>query len=186
MLLVLSIFWQPCKDHRPQHNQGHVTSAVTWQATVLAIASCCFASCAVSVQTQRNCDTCPCTHPCQMYAVRQAHAICVGSLSLSKAEAWTAFGCGCRDHAAWCPYCQKVWIQLEEKQIPYEIEKINMRCYGDKPPAYTAKVKRRASFAANLRIRLSMMLCDILFSHMSLHWYQVMLRSVVLVACSKC
>ncbi|KAL3157857.1 hypothetical protein ABBQ32_012271 [Trebouxia sp. C0010 RCD-2024] len=45
-----------------------------------------------------------------------------------------------RDHAAWCPYCQKVWIQLEEKQIPYEIEKINMRCYGDKPAAYTAKV----------------------------------------------
>lgn len=45
-----------------------------------------------------------------------------------------------RDHAAWCPYCQKVWLQLEEKQIPYEIEKINMRCYGDKPAAYTAKV----------------------------------------------
>ena len=35
-----------------------------------------------------------------------------------------------RDHAAWCPYCQKVWLQLEEKRIPYVIEKINMRCYG--------------------------------------------------------
>ncbi len=66
-----------------------------------------------------------------------------------------------RDHAAWCPYCQKariyivsaattscssrwrlngiptahtcrqqVWLQLEEKKIPYVIEKINMRCYG--------------------------------------------------------
>ncbi|EIE23653.1 glutathione S-transferase [Coccomyxa subellipsoidea C-169] len=45
-----------------------------------------------------------------------------------------------RDHAAWCPYCQKVWLQLEEKQIPYTLEKINMRCYGDKPPEYTAKV----------------------------------------------
>ena len=46
-----------------------------------------------------------------------------------------------RDHAAWCPYCQKVWIQLEEKQIPYVIEKINMRCYGDKPADYVAKVR---------------------------------------------
>lgn len=45
-----------------------------------------------------------------------------------------------RDHAAWCPYCQKVWLQLEEKRIPYVIEKINMRCYGDKPPSFTAKV----------------------------------------------
>ena len=38
-----------------------------------------------------------------------------------------------RDHAAWCPYCQKVWMMLEEKQIPYRIERINMRSYGDKP-----------------------------------------------------
>jgi hypothetical protein len=35
-----------------------------------------------------------------------------------------------RDHAAWCPYCERVWLQLEEKRIPYSIEKINMRCYG--------------------------------------------------------
>ncbi|KAK9811254.1 hypothetical protein WJX72_000670 [[Myrmecia] bisecta] len=45
-----------------------------------------------------------------------------------------------RDHAGWCPYCQKVWFQLEEKQVPYIIEKINMRCYGDKPADYLAKV----------------------------------------------
>eukprot|EP00878_Enallax_costatus_P017108 GHUV01017963.1.p1 GENE.GHUV01017963.1~~GHUV01017963.1.p1 ORF type:complete len:518 (+),score=110.16 GHUV01017963.1:223-1554(+) len=45
-----------------------------------------------------------------------------------------------RDHAAWCPYCQKVWLQLEEKRIPYVMEKINMRCYGDKPPEFMAKV----------------------------------------------
>lgn len=32
-----------------------------------------------------------------------------------------------RDHAAWCPYCQKVWLQLEEKKVPYHVEKINMR-----------------------------------------------------------
>ena len=45
-----------------------------------------------------------------------------------------------RDHASWCPYCQKIWMQLEEKQIPYRVEKINMRCYGEKPASFTAKV----------------------------------------------
>lgn len=41
-----------------------------------------------------------------------------------------------RDSAAWCPYCQKVWMFLEEKKIPYIIEKINMRSYGEKPAAF--------------------------------------------------
>lgn len=45
-----------------------------------------------------------------------------------------------RDHAAWCPYCHKVVLQLEEKQIPYVVEKINMRCYGDKPSEFLRKV----------------------------------------------
>ena len=45
-----------------------------------------------------------------------------------------------RDHAAWCPYCHKVVLQLEEKRIPYVIEKINMRCYGPKPRAFMDKV----------------------------------------------
>jgi glutathione S-transferase len=35
------------------------------------------------------------------------------------------------------PYCQKVWLTLETKQIPYRVEKINMRCYGDKPASFT-------------------------------------------------
>ena len=41
-----------------------------------------------------------------------------------------------RDHHAWCPYCQKVWLWLEEKQIPYRIEKVSMFCYGEKERWY--------------------------------------------------
>ena len=35
--------------------------------------------------------------------------------------------------------------QLEEKRIPYTIEKINMGCYGDKPPEYTRKARAAAA-----------------------------------------
>ena len=45
-----------------------------------------------------------------------------------------------RDTAAWCPYCQKVWLLLEEKEIPYRLEKINMRSYGDKPAEFLRRV----------------------------------------------
>ena len=45
-----------------------------------------------------------------------------------------------RDMAAWCPYCQKVWLLLEEKRIPYRLSKINMRSYGDKPKWFLDKV----------------------------------------------
>lgn len=31
---------------------------------------------------------------------------------------------------------------LEEKKIPYTVEKINMRCYGEKPDSFLAKVPR--------------------------------------------
>ena len=30
--------------------------------------------------------------------------------------------------------------KLEEKRVPYRVEKINMRCYGDKPSSFLAKV----------------------------------------------
>jgi glutathione S-transferase len=45
-----------------------------------------------------------------------------------------------RDHHAWCPYCQKIWLWLEEKQIPYRIEKVTMFCYGEKEAWYKQKV----------------------------------------------
>ncbi|MGA1626106.1 MAG: glutathione S-transferase family protein [Prochlorothrix sp.] len=45
-----------------------------------------------------------------------------------------------RDHHAWCPYCQKIWLWLEEKQVPYRIEKVTMFCYGEKERWYNQKV----------------------------------------------
>ncbi|MBE9077212.1 glutathione S-transferase family protein [Romeria aff. gracilis LEGE 07310] len=45
-----------------------------------------------------------------------------------------------RDNHAWCPYCQKVWLWLEEKQIPYRIQKVTMFCYGEKERWYKRKV----------------------------------------------
>ncbi|MEM9772722.1 MAG: glutathione S-transferase family protein, partial [Cyanobacteria bacterium P01_D01_bin.73] len=41
-----------------------------------------------------------------------------------------------RDNHAWCPYCQKIWLWLEEKQIPYAIKKVTMFCYGEKERWY--------------------------------------------------
>eukprot|EP01031_Cornospumella_fuschlensis_P026502 gene26502-32026_t len=41
-----------------------------------------------------------------------------------------------RDSAAWCPYCEKVWLYLEEKRVPYKVEKVPLRCYGEKPSSF--------------------------------------------------
>lgn len=46
-----------------------------------------------------------------------------------------------RDHHAWCPYCQKVWLWLEEKRIPYRVRKVTMFCYGEKEPWYRSIVR---------------------------------------------
>lgn len=45
-----------------------------------------------------------------------------------------------RDHHAWCPYCQKVWLWLEEMRIPHRIRKVTMFCYGDKEDWYRRRV----------------------------------------------
>ena len=45
-----------------------------------------------------------------------------------------------RDNHAWCPYCEKIWFFLEEKRIPYKIEKVTMFCYGEKEKWYKRKV----------------------------------------------
>ncbi len=41
-----------------------------------------------------------------------------------------------RDNHAWCPYCQKIWLWLEEKRVPYRIKKVTMFCYGEKERWY--------------------------------------------------
>ena len=46
-----------------------------------------------------------------------------------------------RDAAAWCPYCQKVWLLLEEKRVPYRVVKVPLDAYGYKPTEYTRKVE---------------------------------------------
>ncbi|WP_416223827.1 glutathione S-transferase family protein [Synechococcus sp. CBW1107] len=45
-----------------------------------------------------------------------------------------------RDHHAWCPYCQKVWLWLEERRVPYRIRKVTMFCYGEKESWYRQRV----------------------------------------------
>ena len=41
-----------------------------------------------------------------------------------------------RDDAAWCPYCQKVWLWLEASRVPYRVDKVTMFCYGEKEAWY--------------------------------------------------
>lgn len=45
-----------------------------------------------------------------------------------------------RDHAGWCPYCEKMMLLVEEKRIPTKISLVPMRSYGDKPREFLAKV----------------------------------------------
>jgi glutathione S-transferase len=69
-----------------------------------------------------------------------------------------------RDRHAWCPYCQKVWLWLEEKQIPYRIEKVTMFCYGEKESWYKCKVPSGMLPALELDGRLITESDDILWA----------------------
>jgi glutathione S-transferase len=69
-----------------------------------------------------------------------------------------------RDNHAWCPYCQKVWLWLEEKQIPYRIEKVTMFCYGEKESWYKRKVPSGMLPALELDRRLITESDDILLA----------------------
>ncbi len=69
-----------------------------------------------------------------------------------------------RDHHAWCPYCQKVWLWLEEKRIPYRIEKVTMFCYGQKESWYKRKVPSGMLPAVELDGRLLTESDDILMA----------------------
>jgi glutathione S-transferase len=69
-----------------------------------------------------------------------------------------------RDNHAWCPYCQKIWLWLEEKQIPYRIEKVTMFCYGEKESWYKRKVPSGMLPAIELDNRLITESDDILIA----------------------
>lgn len=69
-----------------------------------------------------------------------------------------------RDNHAWCPYCQKIWLWLEEKQIPYRIEKVTMFCYGQKEDWYKRKVPSGMLPALELDNRLITESDDILMA----------------------
>lgn len=69
-----------------------------------------------------------------------------------------------RDNHAWCPYCQKVWLWLEEMQIPYRVQKITMFCYGEKEAWYKQKVPSGMLPALELDGQLITESDDILFA----------------------
>lgn len=69
-----------------------------------------------------------------------------------------------RDQAAWCPYCQKVWLLLEEKGVDYEIVKVPMRSYGEKPDSFLKLVPRGILPAIEIDGRLMTESLDIMFT----------------------
>ena len=56
-----------------------------------------------------------------------------------------------RDSNSWCPFCERVWFALEEKQIPFETEFIDL---SNKPKWYTDLVPTTLVPAANIEGKL--------------------------------
>ena len=52
-----------------------------------------------------------------------------------------------RDSNSWCPFCERIWFALEEKQIPFETEFIDL---SNKPKWYTDLVPTTLVPAANI------------------------------------
>lgn len=69
-----------------------------------------------------------------------------------------------RDTAAWCPYCQKVWLLIEAKGIDYETEKVPMRAYGEKSKEFLQKVPRGLLPAIEIDGKLMTESLDIMFT----------------------
>lgn len=69
-----------------------------------------------------------------------------------------------RDNHAWCPYCQKVWLWLETKRVPYIVEKITMFCYGDKEAWFKAIVPNGMLPALEIDSKIVTESDDILFA----------------------
>lgn len=69
-----------------------------------------------------------------------------------------------RDSAAWCPYCQKVWLLLEAKEVDFSVELVNMRSYGDKTQEFLKKVPRGLLPAVELDGKVMTESLDIMFA----------------------
>lgn len=69
-----------------------------------------------------------------------------------------------RDSAAWCPYCQKVWLLLEAKEVDFAVGKINMRSYGNKPKEFLQRVPRGLLPAVEIDGRMMTESLEIMFT----------------------
>ena len=66
-----------------------------------------------------------------------------------------------RDTNSWCPFCERVWFALEEKEIPFETEFIDL---NDKPKWYTDLVPTTKVPAAKIEGKLVYESKDILLA----------------------
>jgi glutathione S-transferase len=66
-----------------------------------------------------------------------------------------------RDTNSWCPFCERVWFALEEKQIPFETEFIDL---SNKPKWYTDLVPTALVPAAKIEDKLVYESKDILLA----------------------